>query len=126
MSLALIILGIAIQQDMQPIWKAVLIVGSLFLYIGAFSISLGPIFWLIIAEIYPLKVRGIAMSVATMANWAANFLVALTFLSLASSMGLSETFWLYAAIGIVCYLFVYFYVPETKGETLEQIEKRWL
>ena len=100
-------------------------VGSLTLYIASFAVSLGPIAWLIIAEIYPLKIRGRAMSVATMANWGFNLLVALTFLTLIQKLGRPITFWLYAFVGILGWLFSYFLVPETKGHSLEEIEENW-
>jgi len=100
-------------------------VGSLALYIASFAVSLGPIAWLLIAEVYPLKIRGRAMSIATMANWGCNLLVAMTFLTLVQKLGRSWTFWTYAAIGVVGWLFCYFLVPETKGHTLEQIEEHW-
>jgi MFS transporter, SP family, galactose:H+ symporter len=95
------------------------------LYVASFAISLGPVFWLMISEIYPLKIRGVAMGIATMANWGSNLLVALTFLSLLRSVGRPGTFWLYALIGVIGWIFVYKLVPETKGKTLEQIEAQW-
>lgn len=98
---------------------------SLFVYVGSFAISLGPIFWLLIAEIYPLSVRGKAMSLATFMNWGANLVVGITFLTLIQSFGSSNTFWLYGFITIGCWLFTYFLIPETKGKTLEQIEDLW-
>jgi MFS family permease len=82
---------------------------------------LGPIFWLLISEIYPLRVRGMAMGVATMTNWTFNLLVALTFLVLVERLGPSYTFWLYAIVSISSFLFAYYLVPETKGRTLEEI-----
>lgn len=100
-------------------------VGSLGLYIASFAVSLGPIAWLIIAEIYPLRIRGRAMSLATMANWGANLLVALTFLTLINKLGRGYTFWLYSLIGVAGWLFCYFFIPETKGHTLEEIEENW-
>jgi MFS family permease len=95
---------------------------SLMLYIAFFAIGLGPVFWLLIAEIYPLKTRAIAMSAATVANWAANYVVAATFLTLAGVLGKAGIFWLYALMGIVTWFFVLRLVPETKGKTLEQIQ----
>jgi sugar porter (SP) family MFS transporter len=95
------------------------------LYVASFAISLGPIFWLMIAEIYPLKIRGRAMSIATVMNWGSNLLVALTFLSLLRSFGRPATFWLYALTGVLAWIFVYQLVPETKGKTLEEIEAQW-
>ncbi|MCD4783870.1 MAG: sugar porter family MFS transporter [Candidatus Eremiobacteraeota bacterium] len=104
-------------------WVAV---GSLILYIASFAVSLGPICWLIISEIYPLKVRGLAMSVATVANWGFNFIIALTFLSLIQKIGAPSTFWLYALVGVGGLIFCYCYVPETKGHSLEKIEEHWI
>jgi len=94
-------------------------------YVACFAVSLGPIFWLMIAEIYPLKLRSRAMAVATMFNWGSNLLVALTFLSLLRALGRPATFWLYALVGLVAWVFVLRMVPETKGKTLEQIEAAW-
>ena len=92
------------------------------LYIASFAISLGPVFWLMISEIYPLNIRGKAMSVASLANWGSNWLVALTFPVLLATLGGAGSFWLFAALGVVAWFFVYFRVPETKGKTLEEIE----
>jgi hypothetical protein len=78
-----------------------------------------------ISEIYPLKIRGLAMSVATVMNWGSNLAVALTFLSLLRSLGKPATFWLYALTGLLAWVFSYFCVPETKGRTLEQIEAQF-
>ncbi|RXE56589.1 MFS transporter [Methanoculleus taiwanensis] len=98
---------------------------SLMAYVASFAIGLGPVFWLLIAEIYPLNVRGRAMSVATIANWAANFFITLTFLTLAGVLGRAGVFWLYALVGIVAWVFVFRLVPETKGLTLEEIEEHF-
>ena len=84
-----------------------------------------PIFWLLISEIYPLKVRGAAMSAVTVINWAMNLAVAVTFLTLVAVLGQAETFWLYGVIALGAWVFIYFLVPETKGKSLEQIEAHW-
>ncbi len=99
--------------------------GSLMLYVGSFAVGLGPVFWLLISEIYPVKIRGLAMSIATVANWGANLLVALTFLTLIQFLGRPGTFWLYALVGIGAWIFAFVLVPETKGRTLEEIEAHW-
>ena len=100
-------------------WLAVI---TLMVYVASFAISLGPIFWLLIAEIYPLRVRGIAEGTAAGVNWAFNFLVSITFLTLVELLGPSLTFWVYALLAIASWLFSYYLVPETKGRTLEEIE----
>ncbi len=99
--------------------------GSLMVYVASFAIGLGPVFWLLISEIYPLIVRGRAMSLATIMNWAANLLVTLTFLSLIQWAGRGNTFWIYGVIGIGTWVFIYKLVPETKGRSLESIEQGW-
>jgi hypothetical protein len=101
-------------------WLAVI---TLMVYVESFAISLGPIFWLLIAEIYPLRVRGIAEGAAAGVNWAFNFLISLTFLTLVEVLGPS-TFWVYALLAIAAWLFSYYLVPETKGHTLEESELR--
>jgi MFS transporter, SP family, galactose:H+ symporter len=92
------------------------------IYIAGYSLSLGSLFWLVIAEIYPLNMRGLAMSFVTAVQWAANFLVALTFLSILGSIGPVYTFWMYGIMCVISFIFCYYLVPETSGISLEQIE----
>jgi sugar porter (SP) family MFS transporter len=94
-------------------------------YIVFFAFSLGPIVWLMISEIYPLRNRAQAVAVSTASNWGANFLVSLTFPILTNRLGSSPTFFIYAALGVVTLLFVIARVPETKGRTLEEISALW-
>ncbi|MDD4899038.1 MAG: sugar porter family MFS transporter [Candidatus Omnitrophica bacterium] len=123
MTISLAILGIAFYlPSLSGILKWIA-VGSVLFYIASFAISLGPIFWLMIAEIYPLKIRGRAMSLATLANWGFNMIVAASFLTLTDKLGKAGTFWLFAVICVVGIIYSYFFVPETKGLTLEQIEE---
>ncbi len=122
MVVSLFMLGLVFRLGADSPSLGVLATVCLALYIASFAISLGPVFWLMISEIYPLNIRGKAMSMASLANWGSNFIVSLTFLLLISAFGQTGTFWLYAAIGVVTWLFVYFLVPETKGRTLEEIE----
>jgi SP family galactose:H+ symporter-like MFS transporter len=123
--LALIVLGIAFYLHQLASIVGYIAIGSLAVYVGSFAIGLGPVFWLMISEIYPLKVRGSAMSIATVANWGFNLIVALTFLTLVGALGRPETFWLYAVIGVAAWVFILRLVPETKGKTLEEIEAHW-
>jgi SP family galactose:H+ symporter-like MFS transporter len=119
------VLGYAFYSPARGGSFATIAVVTLMAYVAAFAISLGPIFWLLIAEIYPLKIRGSAEGVAAGTNWAANFLVTVTFLTLAQTIGASWTFWLYAALAVAAWIFCYTLVPETKGRTLEEIEAAW-
>jgi len=103
-------------------WLAVI---SMMVYVASFAISLGPIFWLLIAEIYPLRVRSSSEGLAATFNWGSNLLVSLTFLTLLQGIGAPKTFWLYGVCAIGAWIFSYRLVPETKGRTLEQIEQFW-
>ncbi len=97
-------------------------VAALAAYVGCFAIGLGPVFWLLIAEIFPLALRGRAMSAATVSNWGFNLLVTVTFLDLIALMGQVGTFLLYAVLTALAFVFVWRLVPETKGRSLEAIE----
>lgn len=125
MVIALGALGYAFESHALAHLIGWIAVGSLVLYVGSFAVSLGPAFWLLISELYPLKVRGLAMGLATVVNWGMNLLVAVTFLTLTQMVGKPMTFWIYAAVGVAAWLFIFFLVPETKGRTLEQIEEHW-
>jgi sugar porter (SP) family MFS transporter len=102
---------------------AIVAVIGLFFYTGSFAIGLGPVFWLLIAEIYPLKIRGAAMSVATMANWGANFVVTISFLTLLNAVGGVGTFFLFGFLTLVALTYFWRKVPETKGRSLQEIER---
>lgn len=92
-------------------------------YIACFAFSLGPIGWLINSEIYPLKIRGRAMGIATCANWIANFAVTYSFLFFINNIGKAFTFWMYGLIGILGLYFIIRLIPETKYKSLEEIEE---
>ncbi len=123
MAITLGLLGYVFRVSQQSTGLAWLAVISMMAYVGSFAISLGPIFWLLISEIYPLKIRNSAEGVAATFNWGANLLVALTFLTLLDLLGPSMTFWVYGLCAIAAGIFSYIYVPETKGRTLEEIEE---
>jgi sugar porter (SP) family MFS transporter len=127
MVLGLVVLGVAFiaSNGATGGWLGTVTVIGLMVYIAAFAIGLGPVFWLLIAEIYPLNVRATAMSVATVANWGANFLVTVTFLSMVNALGQGETFLLFAVVGVGAWIFVQRLVPETKGKSLEEIQAHW-
>lgn len=121
MVISLLALGAAFIGGGGSTGASVIAIGSLMLYVAAFAISLGPIFWLMNAEIYPLNVRSKAASVGTMANWTFNAIVSLTFLVLIDALGRTGAFWLYAGIGLFTLWFCWRFVPETKGKHLEDI-----
>jgi sugar porter (SP) family MFS transporter len=101
-------------------WMAL---ACLLTYIMGFAVGLGPVFWLMISEIFPLRLRGPAMAVCTLFNWGFNFAITYTFLSLVGGIGKPGTFWLYAGFAVLALLFFATRVPETKGRTLEEIEQ---
>ncbi|HEV2662322.1 MAG TPA: sugar porter family MFS transporter [Ktedonobacteraceae bacterium] len=98
---------------------------ALIVYILAFALSFGPVFWVMSAEIFPTRVRATGASFSSFSNWVANLLVSLTFLSLIGAIGEAFTFWLFALMALLAFLFCWRLVPETKGRSLEQIEHYW-
>jgi MFS transporter, SP family, galactose:H+ symporter len=122
--MGLVLLHLAlILGDPHP--KKWLVVADILVYLAAFDIGLGPIFWLLISEIYPTTVRAQAMSLATIAIWASDFLVTATFLTVVEHLGMRGCFLLFAALCVVAFVFSFRMVPETRGRTLEQIENSW-
>ena len=91
-------------------------------FIAFFGISLGPLCYLMMSELFPLHFKGIGMAVASCANWGSNMLVSATFLTLVNSLGIGNTFFLYAGLTVIGFIFAMTLVPETKGASLEKIE----
>jgi sugar porter (SP) family MFS transporter len=91
--------------------------------LGAYALSLAPVTWVLIAEIFPNRIRGAAVSVAVSALWIACFILTFAFPLLQRTAGIAATFWIYAAICAAGFFFVRAKVPETKGRSLEQIER---
>jgi SP family galactose:H+ symporter-like MFS transporter len=125
MAITLGLLGLAFQMQGKSVVLVWLAVISMMVYVGSFAISLGPIFWLMISEIFPLKIRNSAEGLSAAFNWGSNLLVSLTFLTLLQMIGPTRTFWLYGLFAIAAWVFSYLRVPETKGRTLEEIEQFW-
>ncbi|GJM15658.1 MAG: MFS transporter [Thermodesulfobacteriota bacterium] len=126
MCLGLVVLGITFYlQKSGGGLLGYLSVASLIFFVAAWTLGPGTVVQLVISEIYPLSVRGIAMSVVTAVIWATYLIVTLTFLSLIEALGRPDTFWLYAVLCVVSFFYVYFYMPETKGLSLEEIEQHW-
>ncbi len=94
-------------------------------YVASFAMSMGPVVWVIMAEIFPTAIRGRAMSIATVCLWISCCLVSQTFPWMLEQFKGAATFWFYAVICAVALLFVALFVPETKGKTLEEIERSW-
>ena len=96
-------------------------------FIAAFSMAMGPIPWILCSEIFPNKIRGRAMSIATFTIWSSCYVVAQTFPLLHDSKAIGPvlTFWIYGTVSLLTFVFIWFVVPETKGRTLEEIEASW-
>lgn len=124
MAVCLVVLGVVLGGTISGATGWIAIV-CLLVYIAAFAISVGVVVFVLPSEVYPLAVRGAAMSATLMCNWAMNFLVSLTFLSLLNGLGSSFTFGLYAVVCVLGFLYAVKLVPETKNRSLEEIEQ-WL
>jgi MFS transporter, SP family, galactose:H+ symporter len=98
---------------------------ALVAFIICFAFSMGPVTWTVINEVFPGHIRGRAVAVATAVNWGAAFLVSQSFLSLIEAMGISWTFGLFALFCGVAWIWIFYRVPETKGQSLEQIQQLW-
>src|SRR6266700_1176052 len=114
-------LGALYYTHSRGIHMLVLVVAA----IGCYAMSLAPVTWVVISEIFPNRIRGAAMSIAVTALWVASFILTYTFPLFNHSLGAAKTFWIYAAICVVGFLFIRARLPETKGKTLEQIEASW-
>ena len=115
-------------------YTKIVLVACMLCYIAFFAISLGPLGWLIISEVFPLKVRGLGSSIGSLANWGFNTLVVWTFFKMIDGfnslfgkeeMGTASAFWVFAAVAIIALIWGYFFIPETKGVSLEKIEEHW-
>ncbi|WP_298551469.1 D-xylose transporter XylE [uncultured Algibacter sp.] len=108
-----------------------LALACMMLYVASFALSWGPVVWVLLSEIFPNKIRGKAMAVAVAAQWISNYLVSLTFPMMNDNTALTEQFnhgfayWVYGIMSLLAMWFVWKYVPETKGKTLEEMESLW-
>ena len=120
-ALALIyfVMGYCYQQHVQGLPVLLLVLAA----IGCYAMSLAPVTWVVISEIFPNRIRGAAMSVAVCALWTACFILTYTFPLLNATFGAAGIFWLYAGICVLGFLFILAKLPETKNKSLEQIER---
>jgi SP family arabinose:H+ symporter-like MFS transporter len=121
-AVALAFVGFSYARHTHGPWVLVFVL----LYVAAFGASMGAVVWVIIAEIFPTRIRGRAMSIATVALWAACYVVSQTYPMLVKAVGDATTFWIYGAMSLLCFFFTLAVVPETKGQTLEEIEASFL
>jgi len=121
MVITLIMLAISFYLKMQGIFTLICIL----LFIAFFASCIGPVFWTLVSEIFPNRIRGKALAFASFTQWIFNFLVVLLFPHFLASIGGAKTFLFLALMSLFQLLFTYFYVPETKGKSLEEIEQLW-
>jgi sugar porter (SP) family MFS transporter len=112
------------QNELGSIFS-LLTISTMFLFIGSFALSFGPLSWLIISEVFPLKFRGLGMSIGAFILWSATALVNYSFLKIVDALTLAGTFWAFAIMGIISVIWGYYLIPETKGKSLEYIEEHW-
>lgn len=142
MAVALVCMGLGFMLPGVTEWFLVI---SVLVYIAFFAISLGPLGWLIITEVFPTRVRGLGSSIGSLSNWGFNTLVVWTFYKMASAIGnvkevvvpegndlsdvcpscVGSVFWIFAAVALLGIVWGYFFIPETKGVSLEKIEEHW-
>ena len=128
MGISLLAMGLAAYFQKTELWVLLFILG----YIACFALSVGPVTWVILSEIFPTRIRGRAMAIATVCLWVSNYIISQTFPMMDGNQWLLEKFhrafpfWIYGAFCAVLLVFVWRFVPETKGKTLEEIEKHWM
>lgn len=124
MAIGLGVVGLLMHMGMATQGERLLAIAMLLLFVIGFACSAGPLVWTLCSEIQPLKGRDFGIGVSTVTNWVLTGIVTLTFLTLLNNFGKANTFWLYAAFNAVFLLFTFALVPETKGVSLEQIERK--
>lgn len=117
MTVTLAMLGTTFVLEMNSMLSLICMV----LYIAAFACGLGPVFWVLVGELFPPSAKAVGSSVSTTVNWLANFVVGLLFLPVVNAIGQGETFWIFAAICAFGLFFVARYVPETKGRDFNEV-----
>ena len=126
MAVSMFSLGFSFYLEKQGLFALIFMLT----YVAGFAISWGPVVWVLLSEIYPNSIRGV-MSIAVAAQWIANLLISWTFPIMNDNVWLTGVFhhgfsyWIYGVMGILAALFMWKLVPETKGKTLEDMEKLW-
>ena len=127
MAVSMIVLGTAFSESMSGTVKLICMLA----YTAGFAMSWGPVCWVMLSEIFPNSVRSSVMSIAVAAQWVSNFLISSTFPIMDKNSFLVESFnhgfsyWVYGVLSVLAAVFVWKMVPETKGKTLETMEKLW-
>lgn len=122
MLICLIVIGAAFQTGHT---SGPLVLVFILVYVAAFALSLGPVVWVVISEIFPNRIRGKATAIASMALWTADYIVSQAFPPMLNSAGPALTFWIFGLMALITVVFTWRKVPETKGKSLEEIESLW-
>ena len=124
MALGMGVLGTLVYAGIDSETQRILAIAVLLCFITGFAFSAGPLIWVLCSEVQPLRGRDFGIACSTFTNWAANFIVGFTFLTLLNTIGNAQTFWLYGALNALFIVVTLALVPETKGVSLESIERK--
>ncbi|MBE9917387.1 sugar porter family MFS transporter [Paenibacillus donghaensis] len=122
MTICLAVIGIAFHTGHT---SGPLVLIFILIYVAAFAVSLGPVVWVVMSEIFPNRIRGKATAIASMALWAADYLVSQAFPPMLASAGPAITFWSFGLMALITFIFTWRVIPETKGKSLEEMESLW-
>lgn len=122
MTICLAVIGIAFHTGYT---SGPLVLIFILIYVAAFAVSLGPVVWVVMSEIFPNRIRGKATAIASMALWAADYLVSQAFPPMLASAGPAITFWSFGLMALITFVFTWRVIPETKGKSLEEMESLW-
>lgn len=120
-----LLIGLSSLLLAPGLFRAYMILAFVILFVFIMQGTAGPLVWLMLAEIFPLEMRGLAIGVSVFLLWTTNFFVGLFFPSLVAAFGISSTFFMFAVIGALSLVFIWRMVPETRGRTLEQLEEHF-
>lgn len=126
MVVGLAVLGFALtmveHSEEKVMWALILSIVAVYTLVGFFSMGLGPIAWVYISEIFPLRVRALGVGIAVAVNRVMNAIVSITFIPIYKAITIGGAFFLFAGFGVLALVFFYFFLPETKGKSLEEVE----
>ncbi len=122
MAFLYLLIGLTFYHDLGGIVVVLLVLTNVMFY----SFTLAPLLWVVLSEIFPTRVRGAAMSIAALAHWVGNFTLTFSFPTIKENLGWANNFWMYGLICLLGFFVLKLVLPETKGKTLEEIEKQFI
>jgi MFS family permease len=120
-----LLIGLSSLLLPEGTFRAYMIMVFVITFVFIMQGTLGPLVWLMLSEIFPLEIRGFAIGLAVFLLWTTNFFVGLFFPSVVAAFGISSTFFMFAVVGALSFVFVYTTVPETRGRSLEELEEQF-